>query len=284
MPLNSTSLTSPPAQVLLEQCCRRPWETYLEPLKMGPHVWYVSGNDWVACYLIETDDGLVLIDTAMHETVYLLIENVRKLGFDLKDIKKIFLTHAHIDHIGGARTLKELTGAKVYLGERDLLFLHDRRDLILGDGYTCGEFEPDELYDDNKPIVQGNVTFHSVSTPGHTPGCTSFFFETVDEKTGKSYKYGIHGGIGLLWNTKAQFDEVGLPFSLMEEFVAGLKELDKREVDICLPSHTNQVGILLLKDQVTEDFNPYYDPSIWHELMQERLERAEKILAKAKEE
>ena len=50
------------------------------------------------------------------------------------------------------------------------------------------------------------------------------------------------------------------------------------EVDICLPSHTNQVGILLLKDQVTEDFNPYLDPSIWHELMQERLERVMQII------
>ena len=100
MPLNSTSLSSPPAQVLLEQCCRRPWETYLEPIKMGPRVWYVSGNNWVASYLIETGDGLVLIDTAMHETAYLLIQNVEKLGFKLTDIKKILLTHAHIDHTG----------------------------------------------------------------------------------------------------------------------------------------------------------------------------------------
>ena len=140
MPLNSTSLTSPPAPVLMEHCCRKPWETYLEPLRMAPGVWYVSGNDWVACYLIDTGDGLILIDTAMHETAYLMIENIRKLGYELTDIKKILLSHAHIDHIGAARTMKELTGAKIYLGERDLPFLHERRDLILNDGgYTCGE-------------------------------------------------------------------------------------------------------------------------------------------------
>ena len=186
MPLNSTSLTSPPAPVLMEHCCRKPWETYLEPLRMAPGVWYVSGNDWVACYLIDTGDGLILIDTAMHETAYLMIENIRKLGYELTDIKKILLSHAHIDHIGAARTMKELTGAKIYLGERDLPFLHERRDLILNDGgYTCGEFEPDELYADDKPIVQGNVTIRTVSTPGHTPGCTSFFFEVQDE-TGKN--------------------------------------------------------------------------------------------------
>ena len=129
MPLNSTSLTSPPAPVLMEHCCRQPWETYLEPLKMAPGVWYVSGNDWVACYLIDTGDGLILIDTAMHETAYLMIENIRKLGYELTDIKKILLSHAHIDHIGGCRTMKELTGAKVYLGKRDLIFLHERKEL-----------------------------------------------------------------------------------------------------------------------------------------------------------
>ena len=284
MPLNSTSLTSPPAPVLMEHCCRQPWETYLEPLKMAPGVWYVSGNDWVACYLIDTGDGLILIDTAMHETAYLMIENIRKLGYELTDIKKILLSHAHIDHIGGCRTMKELTGAKVYLGKRDLMFLHERKDLIMNEGgYTCGEFEPDELYDDDKPIVQGNVTIHTVSTPGHTPGCTSFFFEVQDE-AGRKFKCGMHGGLGLLWNTKKQFEEIGLPFSLMKEFVEGLKKLDQREVDICLPSHTNQVGILLLKDQIRDDFNPYYDPSIWHELMQERLERAQKILDRAETE
>ncbi len=283
MPLNSTSLTSPPAPVLMEHCCRQPWETYMEPIKMAPGVWYISGNDWVACYLIDTGDGLILIDTAMHETCYLMIENIRKLGYELTDIKKILLSHAHGDHIGAARTMKELTGAKLYLGERDHFFLTERRDLIFCDGYTCGEFEPDEFYADDKPITQGNVTIHTVSTPGHTPGCTSFFFEVTD-KDGKTYKCGMHGGLGLLWNSKKAFKEIGLPSSLMYEFVDGLKKLDKFDVDITLPSHTNQVGILLLKDQVTEDFNPYYDPSIWHELMQERLERAEKILKKFEEE
>ena len=262
--------------VLMERCCRRPWEAYVEPIKMAPGVYYISGNDWVACYLIDTGDGLILIDTAMHETAYLMIENIRKLGYELTDIKKILLTHAHIDHIGAARTMKELTGAKLYLGERDLLFLHERRDLIRIGDYTCGEFEPDEIYGDDKPITQGTITIHTVSTPGHTPGCTSMFFD-VKDKDGRVLRCGIHGGLGLNL-TKKNFEEDRLPATLRDEFIEGLKKLDQMEVDICLPSHTNQVGILLLKDQVTEDFNPYLDPSIWHELMQERLERVMQII------
>ena len=80
MPLNSTSVTSPPPGDLMARVCRRPWEAYVEPFAMAPGVWYISGNDWVACYLIDTGDGLILIDTAMHESAYLMIENIRKLG------------------------------------------------------------------------------------------------------------------------------------------------------------------------------------------------------------
>jgi len=133
MSLNNISQANPPPQDMMERCCRHPWESYLPPIKMAPDVYYISGNDWVACYLIDTGDGLILIDTAMHETAYLMIENIRKLGYELTNIKKILLTHAHIDHIGAARTMKELTGARIYLGEPDMLFLRERRDLICGE-------------------------------------------------------------------------------------------------------------------------------------------------------
>ncbi len=278
MPLNSTSRTSPPAFQLMEECCRSPWKTWQKPFRMAPGVFYVSGNNWVASYLIDTGDGLILIDTGMHETVYLLIESVRMLGFDIKDIRKILLTHAHIDHIGGARALKELTGAKLYLGKRDLLFLHERHDLIGGEGkYTCGLFEPDVLYDDDAPIRQGNMTIHSVSTPGHTPGCTSFWFDVQDAVHEKTLRCAIHGGVGLNVRNR-DFEETGLPSSLRDEFIEGFKKLDKWHVDVTLPSHTNQYGILPLVDQITEEFNPFDESGVWHELMNERLERVYQIV------
>lgn len=254
----------------------------MPPFRMAPGVYYISGNNWVACYLIDTGDGLILIDTAMHETAYLLIENVRKLGYKPTDIKKILITHAHIDHIGAARTLKELTGAKIYLGERDMLFLTERPDLIGNNGqYTCGMFEPDEFYSDDKLIIQGNIAIRTIATPGHTPGCTSMFFN-VKDRGGRVLRCGIHGGIGLNTMTKKYFEESGLPMTLRNEFIEGLKKLDKMHVDITLPSHTNQVGILHLVDRITDDYNPFIDPSIWHELMQERLERTLELIEKEK--
>lgn len=282
MPLNSTSTTSLPPEKIMERCCRTPWLTYLEPFRMAPGVYYVSGNDWVACYLIDTGDGLILIDTAMHETCYLMLESIRRLGLDPMDIKKILLTHAHCDHIGAARTLKELTGAELYLGERDLLLVNERKDLIFSEGYTCGDVIPDKIYSDDKPIVLGNVTIHTFSTPGHTPGCTSMVFDVKDQE-GNTYTCGIHGGVGLNTLSRTFLLENGLPLALQEEFMEGLRRLEKLHVDICLPSHTNQVGIIPLIDQITDEFNPFIDAAIWQELMQERLGRMEQMLEKEKE-
>lgn len=283
MALNSTSLISLPPDKLMERCCRTPWDAYLKPFPMAPGVYYVSGNDWVACYLIDTGDGLILIDTAMHETCYLMLESIRELGYDPKDIKKILLTHAHADHVGAARTMKELTGAKLYLGERDLFFLNERKDLICNDGYTCGDFMADEVYGDDKPICQGNITIHTISTPGHTPGCTSMMFDVTD-KDGKTYTCGIHGGVGLNTLSRQFLVENGLPVSLQQEFGDSLRKLDLLHVDICLPSHTNQVGIISLIPKITENYNPFYDESIWHELMHERLERIENLVKEEAEQ
>lgn len=277
MPLNSTSITSPPPEQLMARCCRTPWISYLPPFRMAPGVYYVSGNDWVACYLIDTGDGLVLIDTAMHETCYLMLECIRSLGYDPMDIKKILLTHAHGDHIGAARTMKELTGARLYLGERDLFMVHERKDLIYSDGYTCGDIEPDEVYSDSKPVTLGNVVIHTFSTPGHTPGCTSMVFDVTD-RDGTRFTCGIHGGVGLNTLSKKFLTENGLPLSLQQEFCESLKKMDELHVDICLPSHTNQVGIVPLIDKITDRYNPFVDESIWHELMKERLGRMEALM------
>lgn len=211
------------------------------------------------------------------ETCYLMLECIRSLGYDPMDIKKILLTHAHADHIGAARTMKELTGARVYLGERDLFMIHERKDLICSDGYTCGDIEPDEIYLDDKPIVQGNVSVRTISTPGHTPGCTSMIFD-VKEKDGRIYTCGIHGGVGLNTLSREFLEQNGLPLSLQKEFCESLRMMDRLHVDICLPSHTNQVGIIPLIGEITDTHNPFVDESIWHELMHERLDRMEALI------
>ena len=61
----------------------------------------------------------------------LLFESIRKVGFDPKNIKTVFITHGHVDHCGGVRILQEYSGCEVWFPMGDAFFLDKRRDLIL---------------------------------------------------------------------------------------------------------------------------------------------------------
>src|SRR3546814_1043508 len=68
--------------------------------------------------LIDTGDGLVLVDGALPQAAPAILVNVRKLGFDPKDIKFILSTEPHWDHAGGLAALARDTGATVVASER----------------------------------------------------------------------------------------------------------------------------------------------------------------------
>lgn len=127
---------------------------------------------------------------------------LQQLGRRIEDVRWILLTHGHIDHLGGAHALWELTGrrAKVVIHEADAPFLRSRRTHVeeyLGargkyiqdpDGEAkitaacqaaiSGEMEPDRLVRHGDQISLGpdvTITVHSV--PGHTAGSVAYVVE-----------------------------------------------------------------------------------------------------------
>jgi metallo-beta-lactamase class B len=262
-------------QELLKQGCERPWEVDIEPFRVSPNVYYV-GNTWVGGYLIRTDEGLALIDTTMHHQTYLVFESIRKLGFNPKDIKLILLTHAHYDHVGAVRPIAEYSKAKIYMAKEDEFFLTEQPELMFADGYTCGEFEVDEYFADNKPITLGGITVYTVHSPGHTPGTTSMFIEDKDED-GKVYIVGLFGGVGLGSLTDAYFEEFNQPKSLRDEYVHSLLKLRDRKVDIAIASHPKHIGMYEKIGEDRNDFSPFYDPSAWKEFVDHRLKLLEEM-------
>lgn len=91
-------------------------------------------------------------------------------------VKTIVITHAHIDHIAGAHQLRELTGAPVYLNERDgeLLKMLDVQATWLGMA-TPPRTEIDAPAEDGTVLQLGPATFHVLHTPGHTQGSISLW-------------------------------------------------------------------------------------------------------------
>lgn len=225
---------------LLEQVAERlnryisqPWLARREPYQVVPNVYYV-GNQYVGSYLLDTAEGMVLIDVAMQETAYLLFESIRKLGFDPAKIKKVLITHGHIDHCGAARLVQEYSGCEIYFPEGDAFFLTERRDLIICEE-RVPEFTVTGYYDYGADMDFGNIRVRPVHTPGHTPGCTSFL---IDVDCGKeALCLGMLGGVALNGLSLAELKENRLPLSLQEDYLHSLENIRSAPVDILALSH-----------------------------------------------
>ena len=248
----------------MERLRLRPWELAVEPFQLSSSTWYVSGQRWVSAYLIDTGDGLLLIVCGVPESLYLLVESIHRLGFQPSDIKKLLISHAHFDHCGAAAALRELTGAEIWMSRQDAEFMRRFPEEVWfpGEGCLAQEFIPDCFYDDARPICQGNIVVKALLTPGHTPGCTSFFWE--EDSGGKTRVLGMHGGVGPNTMTDAYYAKSrGMTARLRRQYIAQMETLKRMHVDITLPSHPNQLEIMDRAGRYPQDPDVYLDAEIW---------------------
>jgi len=78
----------------------------------------VDGVRGANAYMV-VDDGITVVDTGMGDNSTAFLNAARGLGYGPSDIKRIIVTHAHMDHTGSVAALRAATGAKVMIGEAD---------------------------------------------------------------------------------------------------------------------------------------------------------------------
>ncbi len=233
------------------------WEGYIQPFKIINNVYFV-GTFPASSHLIDTGEGLILIDTGYMETLHLVVNSIYKLGFNPMDIKYIINTHWHDDHTAGTKALARLTGAKTLLGKEDLQ-------------KTLQYFTPDVLVSDGDQLSLGNTTISFMETPGHTKGTISLFFETTEN--GKTYRVGMFGGAGANTMVKACYDFDGC----VEAYRATLHRLQKERVDVFIGNHvwnnnTEEWGKILLETGE----NKFIDDTLWNRFLtfcEQRLDK-----------
>ncbi len=256
-----------------------PWLGYVNPGRIFGNLYFI-GTKPTSVHLIDTGDGLMLIDTGCLENLYLVIQNMWELGFNPKDIKYILISHGHFDHMNATAALVNMTGAKTFLGEDDLW-------LVTGEVNHCTlplrPFKPDVLLKDGDIITLGNTSVRCVSSPGHTDGVMSFFFDVTDGE--KTLRAGMHGGVGLNTLNKEFLAKWGLPFENRQKYFDSLKKLASEKVDIFIGNHVgNNDTVGKLERAETETENPFIDPEEWQRFLLSCQKKLEDLIEKENSE
>ena len=234
----------------------------IKPFKIIGNIYFV-GTHKASSHLIDTGEGLILIDSGYEETADVIVESVTELGFDIKNVKYIIHSHGHSDHTDGTPKLVALSGAKTFLAEADIKYISG--------------WMPDHFLCDGDIIKLGNTEILCLATPGHTEGTTSFFFHV--EENGQIYRAGMFGGAGTNQLKKDYLDRRGCSYLNRGLYFKSIEKLKKEHVDVFLGNHVwdNQMKEKYAKMQ-TSDKNPFIDETQWVPFLERKAKALEDVI------
>ncbi|MEM7077693.1 MAG: pectin acetylesterase-family hydrolase [Pseudomonadota bacterium] len=202
------------------------WESpaqYVEPFQVFDNLYYV-GIDWVAAYVLQTSEGLILIDSLYGSWIRPLEANIRRLGLDPGDIKYVINTHGHFDHAGGSKYFQRVHGAQIVMAEEDWQIAEAKPQLS---AFYAPVPRRDIVAQDGDVIELGDTRVELFKTPGHTEGVLTLRYtvrDGDDEHTAITL-----GGVGLNFSGVARTETYLASYARIAQLQQG--------VSVSLPNH-----------------------------------------------
>jgi metallo-beta-lactamase class B len=235
-----------------------PQAQYVAPYQAFDNVYFV-GVCWVSAWLIKTSEGAILIDTLHDPFVDRLLQNIRSVGVDPKDIKYVLVTHGHFDHAGGAYKLKPLTGAQFLMTQSGWNEAVRSAKASQNTPRAWHMVPQDRVVKDGDEIRLGDQVLRIYETPGHTYGTASFSFTVQDGA--KRWRAFTVGGLGLNAIEGSRQVEA---FIASIDRITGLMDSAKDPIQVHLTTHPFSNGLTeakdLLKTRKPGDAHPLVDP------------------------
>jgi len=173
---------------------------FIEPAKVFDNLYFV-GSKIHSSWALTSSEGIILIDTLWtYNSEEEIIGGLKKLGFDPAKVKYVIISHAHPDHVGGAKLMQDRFGSRIVMGGPDWDSIEKSVN-----GYPGGKPKRDIVAEDGQKITLGDTAVTIITTPGHTPGTLSVIFTVKDN--GNPLTVAYSGGTAFNFpSTVANFD------------------------------------------------------------------------------
>src|ERR1700674_420013 len=173
---------------------------FIEPAKVFDNLYFV-GSKFHSSWALTTSEGIILIDTLyIYNSEEEIVGGLKKLGFDPATVKYVIISHAHSDHVGGAKLMQDRYHSRIVMGGPDWDSIEKSVN-----GYPGGKPKRDIVAGDGQKITLGDTAVAIIATPGHTPGTLSMIFTVKDN--GKPLTVAYSGGTAFNFpSTTANFD------------------------------------------------------------------------------
>ena len=181
--------------------------------ELGPHLTQIT--KWpvvfpMNCYLVQEEDGLTLVDSTISSPAEDVAALAKRLG---KQLRRVTLTHAHGDHVGGVAGLRTMfPGVEVSIAERDGRILAGDKALLptepqtpVKGSFVKVDWKPDRLLKPGDRVGSLEV----VASPGHTPGHIAFL-DVRDRALIAGDAFHTRGGIAVSGDLRLLFPFVAM--------------------------------------------------------------------------